>query len=144
MHDAVVQRSQGADVVIMAAAVADYAPENSAPDKIKKEPGRKQVSLPLAETPDILHALGQKKNRKTVLIGFALETNDELRNAREKLKKKNLDLIVMNSLKDKGAGFGVDTNVVTILDRSGKTTKLPLMSKFDVANEILNRLKKLL
>ena len=144
MHDAVVQRSPGADAVIMAAAVADYAPEKSTPDKIKKEPGRKQVSLPLTQTPDILHALGQKKNRKTVLIGFALETNDELRNAREKLKKKNLDLIVMNSLKDKGAGFGVDTNVVTILDRSGKTTKLPLMSKFDVANEILNRLKKLL
>ena len=144
MHDAIFQRSSGVDAVIMAAAVADYAPEQSAPNKIKKESGRRPVALPLVETPDILNSLGQKKNKKTVLVGFALETNDELRNAREKLKKKNLDLIVMNSLKDKGAGFGVDTNVVTILDKTGKTAKLPLMSKFDVANEILNRLKKLL
>ena len=79
-----------------------------------------------------------------VLVGFALETDNALRNAQEKLKKKNLDLIVLNSLKDKGAGSGVATNVVTILDKKGKTAKLPLMPKFDVANEILIRLKNLL
>ena len=119
-------------------------PEQSARTKIKKGAGAKPVSLQLVETPDILNSLGQKKNERTVLVGFALETDNQLRNAQEKLKKKKLDLIVLNSLKDKGAGFGVDTNVVTILDNKGKTAKLPLMSKFDVANEILNRLKNLL
>ncbi|MCX6145266.1 MAG: bifunctional phosphopantothenoylcysteine decarboxylase/phosphopantothenate--cysteine ligase CoaBC [Ignavibacteriales bacterium] len=144
MHDAVLNYAPTSDVVIMAAAVADYAPERSAKTKIKKDAATKPVSLQLVETPDILNSLGQKKNKGTVLVGFALETDNELRNAREKLKKKKLDLIVLNSLKDKGAGFGVDTNVVTILDNKGKTAKLPLMSKFDVANEILNRLKNLL
>lgn len=144
MHTAVLAHAGRSDAVIMAAAVADYAPQAPARNKIKKEAVTKQFSLALTETPDILHSLGQKKKKGTVLIGFALETQDELRNAQEKLKKKNLDLIVLNSLKDKGAGFGSDTNVVTIVDRKGKPEKLPLMSKFDVANEILNRLKKLL
>jgi phosphopantothenoylcysteine decarboxylase/phosphopantothenate--cysteine ligase len=144
MCDAVLKYAPTSDVVIMAAAVADYAPEKSAKTKIKKDAGAKPVSLQLVETPDILNSLAQKKNKGAVLVGFALETDNELRNAREKLKKKKLDLIVLNSLKDRGAGFGVDTNVVTILDNKGKTAKLPLMSKFDVANEILNRLKSLL
>jgi phosphopantothenoylcysteine decarboxylase/phosphopantothenate--cysteine ligase len=144
MNNAVFKYASSSDAVIMAAAVADYAPEKSSRTKTKKAAGAKQFSLQLVETPDILHSLGQKKNKKTVLIGFALETDNELRNAQEKLKKKNLDFIVLNSLKDKGAGFGVDTNVVTILDKKGKTAKLPLMPKFDVANEILNRLKNLL
>lgn len=144
MHDAVFKYAPTSDAVIMAAAVADYAPEKSTRSKIKKDTGAKQVSLHLVETPDILSSLGQKKNKRTVLVGFALETDNELSNAQEKLKKKNLDLIVLNSLRDKGAGFGVDTNVVTILDKKGKTAKLPLMPKFDVANEILNRLKNLL
>jgi phosphopantothenoylcysteine decarboxylase/phosphopantothenate--cysteine ligase len=144
MCDAVLKYAPTSDVVIMAAAVADYAPEKSAKTKIKKDAGAKPVSLQLVETPDILNSLAQKKNKGAVLVGFALETDNELRNAREKLKKKKLDLIVLNSLKDRGAGFGVDTNVVTILDNKGKTAKLPLMSKFDVANEILNRLKNLL
>jgi phosphopantothenoylcysteine decarboxylase/phosphopantothenate--cysteine ligase len=144
MCDAVLKHASASDVVIMAAAVADYAPEKSAKTKIRKVPGTRPGALQLVETPDILNSLGQKKNKGTVLVGFALETDNELRNAREKLKKKKLDLIVLNSLKDKGAGFGVDTNVVTILDNKGKTAKLPLVSKFDVANEILNRLKNLL
>jgi phosphopantothenoylcysteine decarboxylase/phosphopantothenate--cysteine ligase len=144
MRDAVLKFAPASDAVIMAAAVADYAPEKSAKKKIKKDAGAKPVSLQLVETPDILISLGQQKNKGTVLVGFALETDNELRNAQEKLKKKKLDLIVLNSLKDKGAGFGVDTNVVTIIDNKGKTAKLPLMSKFDVANEILNRLKNLL
>ena len=144
MHNAVFKHAPASDVIIMAAAVADYAPEKSVRTKIKKGAGANPVSLQLVETPDILSSLGQKKNKGTVLVGFALETDNELRNAQEKLKKKKVDLIVLNSLKDKGAGFGVDTNVVTILDKKGKTAKLPLMPKFDVANEILNRLKNLL
>jgi phosphopantothenoylcysteine decarboxylase/phosphopantothenate--cysteine ligase len=144
MHDAVFKYAPVSDAIIMAAAVADFAPEKSAKTKIKKDAGTRPAPLQLVETPDILNSLGQKKNRGTVLVGFALETDNELRNAHEKLKKKKLDLLVLNSLKDKGAGFGVDTNVVTILDKKGKTAKLPLMPKFDIANEILNRLKSLL
>ncbi len=144
MRDAVFTHASTSDAVIMAAAVADYTPEESASTKIKKDAGAKGFSLHLVETPDILTSLGQKKRVGNVLVGFALETDNELRNAREKLKKKNLDLVVLNSLKDTGAGFGVETNVVTILDRKGKAAKLPLMPKFDVANEILNRLKHLL
>jgi phosphopantothenoylcysteine decarboxylase/phosphopantothenate--cysteine ligase len=144
MYEVVMAHAQKSDAVIMAAAVADFRPQTPAHNKIKKDAGKKQFSLVLTETKDILFSLGQKKKKGTLLVGFALETQDELRNAQEKLKKKNLDLIVLNSLKDKGAGFGGDTNVVTIVDKRGKVEKLPLMSKFDVANEILNRLKKLL
>jgi phosphopantothenoylcysteine decarboxylase/phosphopantothenate--cysteine ligase len=128
----------------MAAAVADFTPQAPAGNKIKKDTGKRPLSLTLAGTPDILLTLSQKKEKGTLLVGFALETENELRNAQEKLKRKGLDLIVLNSLKDKGAGFGSDTNVVTILDKKGKAEKLPLLSKFDAANEILNRLKKLL
>jgi phosphopantothenoylcysteine decarboxylase/phosphopantothenate--cysteine ligase len=144
MYEVVMAHAQKSDAVIMAAAVADFRPQTPAHNKIKKDAGKKQFSLVLTETKDILFSLGQKKKKGTLLVGFALETQDELRNAQEKLKKKNLDLIVLNSLKDKGAGFGGDTNVVTIVEKRGKVEKLPLMSKFDVANEILNRLKKLL
>jgi phosphopantothenoylcysteine decarboxylase/phosphopantothenate--cysteine ligase len=128
----------------MAAAVADYRPQSFVKKKIKKQSPSESLTLELTSTPDILLSLGQKKMKGTVLIGFALETDNELRNAQEKLKKKNLDFIVLNSLKDKGAGFGSDMNIVTIVHKRGKTEKLPLMSKFDAANEILNRLKKLL
>jgi phosphopantothenoylcysteine decarboxylase/phosphopantothenate--cysteine ligase len=144
MHSAVLTRAGSVDAVIMAAAVADYAPEQPSGDKIKKDPTAKQRSLTLTETPDILSALSQKKLKDTVLIGFALETTNELANAREKLKKKNLDLIVLNSLKDAGAGFGSDTNIITVIDKKGKAVRLPLMSKFEAAHEILNRLKSLL
>ena len=144
MHDTVRSRARGVDAVIMAAAVADFTPQSPAGNKIKKDAAKKEFSLPLTGTTDILLSLGQKKKKGTLLVGFALETQDEVRNAHEKLKKKNLDFIVLNSLNDKGAGFSGDTNVVTIVDKKGKTEKLPLMSKFDVANEILNRLKALL
>jgi phosphopantothenoylcysteine decarboxylase/phosphopantothenate--cysteine ligase len=144
MRDAVLKNAQTSDAVIMAAAVADFAPEKSARTKTKKGSTGQPLSLHLVETPDILLSLGQKKRKGVVLVGFALETDNGLSSAREKLRKKNLDLIVLNSLKDEGAGFGVDTNVVTILDKKGKASKLPLMPKFDVANEILNRLKVLL
>ena len=144
MQREVLKRATKADAVIMAAAVADYTPQAPARNKIKKESAAKSLTLALKETPDILASLGQKKSKGQVLVGFALETEDELRGAREKLKRKNLDFIVLNSLADKGAGFGTDTNVVTVIDKKGKAEKFPLMSKLDVANEILNRLKKFL
>jgi phosphopantothenoylcysteine decarboxylase/phosphopantothenate--cysteine ligase len=143
MYESVRARAKKNDAIIMAAAVADYAPSTVARGKLRKESEGNDLTLRLRRTPDILSALGQKKGGK-VLVGFALETNDELRNAREKLKQKNADLIVLNSLADEGAGFSTDTNVVTIIDRKGKAERLPLLSKFDVANEILNRLKTLL
>jgi phosphopantothenoylcysteine decarboxylase/phosphopantothenate--cysteine ligase len=144
MQREVLKRARKADAVIMAAAVADYTPQAPARNKIKKESVAKSLTLALKETPDILASLGQKKSKGQVLVGFALETVDELRGAKEKLKEKNLDFIVLNSLADKGAGFGTDTNVVTVIDKKGKAEKFPLMSKLDVANEILNRLKKFL
>ncbi len=144
MNKAVLSHAAKSDAIIMAAAVADYAPLSTSKKKIKKGVPAKPVSLELTQTPDILAQLGEHKRKGTVLVGFALETDNELRNAREKMKKKNLDFIVLNSLKDKGAGFGADTNIVTILHRRGKIEKLPKMPKFDVANEILDRLKKLM
>lgn len=143
MHKAVLAQAKQTDAIIMAAAVADYAPPTTAQTKIKKETEGNGLTLSLRKTPDILLSLGQKKNGK-VLVGFALEMENDLSNAKEKLKKKNLDLVILNSLGDEGAGFGSDTNVVTIIDRKGNSEKLPLMSKFDVAIEILDRLKPLL
>jgi len=144
MHKAVGIHAKEADAIIMAAAVADYRPRAPARSKIKKGRDTESLMLALQKTPDILQSLGQKKARGQILVGFALETEHALRNAREKLRRKNLDLIVLNSLADKGAGFAADTNLVTIIDRKGNAEKLPLMSKFDVANEVLNRLGKLL
>ena len=127
----------------MSAAVADYAPKKPAANKIKKNDSADGLTLELQPTSDILRGLGAKKNG-TVLVGFALETQDELKNAKEKLRKKNLDLIVLNSTRDEGSAFGSDTNVVTIIGKDGKAEKLSKMPKFDVAVEILNRVATLL
>jgi len=143
MQKAVSAEAKKADAVVMAAAVADFTPQVPARTKIKKDSKNKNLDLHLTATPDILASLGGKKNG-TVLVGFALETDNELAHAKEKLKKKNLDMIVLNSLADEGAGFGVDTNIVTIIERNGHIEKLKKMTKFDVANEILNRVKNLL
>ncbi len=143
MQKAVSAEAKKADAVVMAAAVADFTPQVSARNKIKKDSKNKDLDLHLIATHDILASLGRKKNG-AVLVGFALETENELAHAKEKLKNKNLDMIVLNSLADEGAGFGVDTNVVTIIEQSGHTEKLKKMTKFDVANEILNRVKNLL
>ncbi|MEX1274613.1 MAG: bifunctional phosphopantothenoylcysteine decarboxylase/phosphopantothenate--cysteine ligase CoaBC [Bacteroidota bacterium] len=143
MQKAVSAEAKKADAVVMAAAVADFTPQAPSRAKIKKDVQSKKLDLHLTATPDILGTLGGKKNG-TVLVGFALETENELTHAKEKLKSKNLDLIVLNSLADEGAGFGVDTNVVTIIERNGHAKKLKKMAKFDVANEILNRVKNLL
>ena len=127
---------------ILCAAVADFTPAHPAEEKIKKETLDSRLStldfaLPLKETPDIARALGESKRPDQRLIGFALETNDEKKNALHKLERKHLDAIILNSLRDKGAGFGVDTNVVTILQADGTATALPLQSKALISEEIL-------
>ena len=124
-------------IVIMAAAVADYRPKQPALEKIKKKGG--ELLLELVKTTDILAALGQKKKTDQVLVGFALESGRGLESARRKMMAKNLDMIVLNSLKDKGAGFGTLTNKVTIITRNAKPENLPLKSKEEVAVDIADR-----
>lgn len=125
---------EAADIVVMSAAVADYTPMTVAAQKIKKE--ESEFSIELKKTTDILATLGAKKKENQLLVGFALETNNELENAKDKLVRKNLDFIVLNSMQDKGAGFATDTNKVTIIDRSGNTHEFSLKSKEEVAKDI--------
>lgn len=129
-----------ADAAILAAAVADYRPKTVAEQKIKKTKGKGLEYIELVETADILAELGRRKKAKQVLAGFALETNDEAKHAKDKLKRKNLDFIVMNSLRDAGAGFGTDTNKITIFGNNNKTTKFELMPKAEAARCIVNYL----
>lgn len=126
---------KNADIAILSAAVADYKPSRTASQKIKKSNGTKVIDL--IPTKDTLAELGKLKTKKQVLVGFALETENEIENAKLKIKKKNLDLIVLNSLKDKGAGFKTDTNKITIIDKYNKIIKFELKSKEDVAKDIL-------
>ncbi len=142
MHEAVTKHAKKCDAIIMSAAVADYAPKRPAANKIKKSDSMEGLTLELKPTSDILRDLGAKKNG-TVLVGFALETQDELKNAKDKLRKKNLDFIVLNSTRDEGSAFGSDTNVVTVISKDGKSERLSKMPKFDVATEILNRVAML-
>ncbi len=121
---------------ILSAAVADYRPAECADHKLKKQ-GDEGMTLQLVQNPDILATLGKMKNDNQLLVGFALETDNEEANAQSKLQRKNLDYIVLNSLRDKGAGFGVDTNKVTIIGRDGTREESPLMSKHDVAKLIV-------
>lgn len=129
----------GSDISIMCAAVADYAPAAVAESKIKREHSDVPV-IELVKNPDIAATLGAAKRQGQILAGFALETDNEAGNAAEKLDRKNLDLIVMNSLRDKGAGFGTDTNKVTIIDRTG-TYPYPLKSKREVASDIIDNIE---
>ena len=126
---------------ILCAAVADFTPASPAAEKIKKDSLihslTNSLTLYLKETPDIARSLGETKRPDQRLIGFALETNDEKKNALHKLERKHLDAIILNSLRDKGAGFGTDTNIVTILQADGTTTALPLQSKALISEEIL-------
>ena len=122
---------------ILSAAVADYRPSECADHKLKKN-GSEGMHLDLVQNPDILATLGGMKTSGQTLVGFALETDNEEANAQRKLEKKNLDYIVLNSLRDKGAGFGVDTNKVTIIGRDGSRKECPLMSKQEVAKLIIN------
>lgn len=131
------------DAAILCAAVADYRPENQAKEKIKRE-AEGEMTLHLVPNPDIAASLGRIKRKGQRLVGFALETNDEAAHAAGKLKRKNLDFIVMNSLKDPGAGFRCDTNKITILDNEGGITTYPLKSKQEVACDIVQKLAALL
>jgi phosphopantothenoylcysteine decarboxylase/phosphopantothenate--cysteine ligase len=144
MHAAVMRAAEHADVVVMAAAVADYAPVDPAPDKIAKSDER--LTLTLQRTPDILADLGQTSARRAtplVLVGFAAETSDLLAKARDKRTRKNVDLIVANDVTAPGAGFDVETNAVTIIGADREET-LPVQSKTRVAEAILDRVEQLL
>ena len=123
----------------MAAAVADFTPATVDKLKLRK---KDITAINLRKTPDILKKVGAKKGKR-VVIGFAAETGKNIENAKKKLTDKNLDLIVLNDVSQKGAGFGVDTNIVTVIDRRGKTTDYPLMKKIEVANAILDRMLEL-
>lgn len=129
------------DIAIMAAAVADYAPVAIAKEKIKKKEDR--LVLELTKTKDILKSLGEKKKEGQVLVGFALETNDEEQNAADKLQKKNADMIILNSLNDPGAGFGYDTNKITIFEKGGQQFSFDTKSKNEVAKDIVDTIIRL-
>jgi len=135
MFDACVNIFHSSDIVIMSAAVADYTPVNVADQKIKKKSA--EFTLELQKTTDILSWMGQHKKESQILVGFALETENEIENAEDKLKRKNLDMIVLNSLRDAGAGFGHSTNQVTIIDR--KTTEVVSLRSKDEIADILTR-----
>ncbi|MDD6758435.1 MAG: bifunctional phosphopantothenoylcysteine decarboxylase/phosphopantothenate--cysteine ligase CoaBC [Paraprevotella sp.] len=141
MFHAATERFTQADIAILCAAVADFTPTQVAGTKIKRE--GEELVLHLSPTHDIAQCLGKMKRDGQIMIGFALETNDEEAHAKDKLKRKNLDFIVMNSLQDKGAGFRHDTNKVTIIDAQGKT-EYPLKDKKEVAEDIVNRICTLL
>lgn len=139
MCEATVQAFLQVDAAILCAAVADFTPCNTADKKIKKQPGQTGMSIELTTTTDIAATLGEMKG-KQLLVGFALETHNELANAERKLQSKNLDMIVLNSLQDAGAGFGVDTNKVTFLYKDGTKKHLPLLSKQEVADAIIDQI----
>ena len=139
MYDAAHKHFDSSDIAILSAAVADYKPKNVESKKIKKKDTTLQLEL--EKTKDILASLGKIK-QKQILVGFALETNDELENAIKKLKSKNLDLIVLNSLNDEGAGFGGATNKVTIINKNENITNYSLKSKTEVAQDLMNEILK--
>ena len=138
MCDATIQAFEHAGVAILCAAVADFTPLQTEDKKIKKQPGQEGMSIHLKTTTDIAASLGRNKQSHQVLVGFALETHDEEANAERKLQTKNLDMIVLNSLQDQGAGFGVDTNKVTLIYSDGTKKDLPLQSKQEVADAIVD------
>ena len=136
MYKACVELAPESDIIIMSAAVADYTPVVVAKDKIKKKEDSWEINL--TKTKDILASIGQQKKPNQFLVGFALETNNERENALQKLKNKNADCIVLNSLNDEDAGFGFDTNKITLLDKAGETIEFGLKSKKEVAKDIVS------
>ncbi len=141
MSEAVIRELENQDIIIMAAAIADFKPATYFDHKIKKQ--SPASSIKLARTEDILKEIGQNKGNK-FLVGFAVETENEIDYAKEKLKEKNLDLIVLNNPLIQGAGFGADTNIVTIINAKGNVENLPLMTKRDVADKILDKVINLM
>ena len=138
MYDACVNCFSGVDAAVMCAAVADYRPKVMAGQKLKRKAG--EMNVELVATKDIAAALGKLKTKSQLLVGFALETNNETQNALTKMQKKNLDFIVLNSLQDKGAGFGVNTNKVTILSKDNNAQEFELKQKAEVAADIVEKL----
>jgi len=143
MYEATTKAFPDVDVAILCAAVADYRPEKQVDGKIKRE-NRATMSLSLVRNKDIAQALGEMKRADQVLVGFSLETNEGVKHAKEKMKRKKLDMIVLNSLEDTGAGFGYDTNKITIIDSKGNIEDFPLKDKKDVAIDIVSKLKTLI
>lgn len=141
MFDAVSKYGKDADMIFKAAAVADYTPSVTYDNKVKKK--EEDMSIPLTRTQDILKHMGANKKPGQVICGFSMETENLLENSRGKLERKNLDMIVANNLKVPGAGFGTDTNVVTIITKD-REEQLPIMSKFDTANAIIDQALKLI
>ena len=141
MYQAVMRYHKKAHALIMAAAVADFTPKQVSSQKIKKESGSDTLTLTLTRTKDILREVSEK-NTKSALVGFALETGNNVAQAKKKLKEKKLDLIVLNNASEEGAGFDVDTNIVTIITKGGKIERLKKMTKYAAAHEILNRSAK--
>ena len=139
MYEATHDYVEDCDIAIFSAAVSDFTPKVVSSQKIKKKEANMEVTL--VPTKDILASVGQKKG-KQFLVGFALETENELNNAKDKIQKKNLDLIVMNSLQDKGAGFKSNTNKVTLIDKAGQIISYELKSKQEVASDIFNEILK--
>ena len=144
MRDAVAAELESADVLIMAAAPADFRPARVAPQKIKKGTSSEAPTLELAPTDDILMSTIKSRKSGAVIVGFALETEDLVDHGREKLDKKSLDMIVANSAVEADAGFGADTNRVTIITRNGQPEEIPLMHKTELADVILDRVENLL
>jgi phosphopantothenoylcysteine decarboxylase / phosphopantothenate---cysteine ligase len=142
MYNACINSFAGTDVAIMSAAVADYTPALKANDKIKKS--EDSLVIELTKTKDILKTLGQKKKNGQLLVGFALETSNEKAYALDKLQSKNADMIVLNSLNDEGAGFGFDTNKITIFEKGGKEIAYERKPKQQVARDIVDRIVKML
>ncbi|MGL5693919.1 MAG: bifunctional phosphopantothenoylcysteine decarboxylase/phosphopantothenate--cysteine ligase CoaBC [Peptostreptococcaceae bacterium] len=141
MYEAVIENLDENDIIIKTAAVADYKPKSYCDKKIKKNDD--DLVIELDRNKDIAYEIGKVKQDK-ILVGFAAETNDLIENAKDKIKKKNLDFIVANDLTKEGAGFGVDTNIVKIIDKDGTINEYPIMKKNEVANVILDKVKELL
>jgi phosphopantothenoylcysteine decarboxylase / phosphopantothenate---cysteine ligase len=135
MYNQCIKYYPSVDIAVLSAAVADYKPTDISVQKIKSD--SENLTINLVKTRDIAKELGQQKSQKQILVGFALETENETQNAKAKLLKKNLDLIVLNSLNDKGAGFGNDTNKISIIDKDNKIHNFGLKSKKDVALDII-------
>jgi phosphopantothenoylcysteine decarboxylase/phosphopantothenate--cysteine ligase len=140
MYEQTLQRFQDADGAVLAAAVSDYKPAREYGQKVKRT--KDNLSLDLEPTRDIAQKLGSVKQESQLLVGFALETQDEVANAKKKIRNKNLDWIVLNSLNEQGAGFQVDTNKISIIDCDGRQVEYPLKSKKQVARDIAQKISE--
>lgn len=142
MADQTIKHFKDCDIAVLTAAVADYTPVSVSDGKIKKE--NKDLTISLKPTTDIAARLGSMKRKNQLLVGFALETDNEQLNAFSKLERKNLDLVILNSLRDRGAGFKNDTNRVTMIDKDNNIEDFELKSKKEVAVDILNKIETIL